>query len=156
MATVVLGFGVNVLGASLYWDHYIRVLIAIRPSHRAADDPHWHFIPSFSPLVGHWWILKHMIRHDPNMLADAPFAQHIIGAPPRLNRLHEVPVDWWLLEWFSLGPRPRAIASGIAALWLAGIAASLWDGRRTRKHERRVGGAALPEKRGSDQVSLYK
>ena len=56
------GLFVQVLGSSFYWDHYIRIAIAVKDQTGAAgwfteDLHHVHFIPQFSPLVGHAWML---------------------------------------------------------------------------------------------------
>jgi hypothetical protein len=120
---VAAGVVVQLLGASIYWDHYIRVLIAVKDQTGASgwfteNLSHGHYIPSFSPLAGQTWMLKHLVTLDPDLDRDAPW-KSVIGAPADLtdawNRLR---VDWWPLEWADANGVP-APAGGVIFTFLA-------------------------------------
>ena len=77
-ALVAAGVAVQLLGASIYWDHYIRMLIAVKDQTGAGGWyqehlSHGHYIPAFSPLRGQWWLLRHLIHDDPELDRDAPW-----------------------------------------------------------------------------------
>jgi hypothetical protein len=130
-ALVGAGLWVQVLGASFYWDHYIRIAISVKDQTGATgwygeDLHHCHFIPQFSPIVGHAWMLRHALLLDDDILADAPW-KRVVGGPVNLVRDWQgVRLDWWGLDWFGLSPPPRdyppAYAWGAAlALLLLGL-----------------------------------
>jgi hypothetical protein len=129
---VALGIGVNILGASLYWDHYIRVLEETNRAPVDHDCPagnltHGHFIPGFSPILGHAWLLKHVIKNDPLLLPDAPFLRYLQGAPPvLLASPHRLPpIDWWGGAWFSSSRRVMSCALAWMSVLAAGIFVSV-------------------------------
>jgi hypothetical protein len=119
------GIAANALGASLYWDHYIRVLIAVKDQAGAAGWyrehlSHGHYIPSFSPLVGHAWMLRHLVARDPALDRDAPW-KDIMPTPVDLSDAwSRLRPDWWLLDWVE-----RDLVAGLVLLGLlAGGAAA--------------------------------
>jgi hypothetical protein len=133
LATLVaLGVSVNILGATIYPDVYIRVLEATSRPPFDQDCPagnltHGHFIPAFSPLVGHIWILKHVMTNDPSFVRDLPFRQHLHGAapPPALATMGIPGIDWWAIRWLrSSAPAARYGASAAMALLLLGLLVS--------------------------------
>lgn len=142
-ALVGAGVCVQLLGASLYWDHYIRVLITIKDQTGGSGWfqehlSHDHYIPAFSPLYGQAWLLSHLIHHDPDLDRDAPW-KSVIPYPMNLDEAWaRVRLDWWLLEYTTGDPpHPRAAAL-LLALLAAGTAASgVWALRRPRRHEQR-------------------
>lgn len=99
-----VGLWVQFLGSALYWDHYLRIMISVKEQTGASgwsEDfiPHSYFVPQFSPLSGHFWLLGHMIRRDSDLDHDAPWKSLI---PRRLNlasHWERVRPDWWLLDW---------------------------------------------------------
>ncbi len=112
-----LGIAVQLLGASLYWDHYIRALIAVKdqtgaPGWFRESLTHGHYIPVFSPLVGQVWLLDHMVRRDPDLDHDAPWKAIIPGVSHLEDIWSRLRIDWWPLEWltnkdpFRPGTRP--------------------------------------------------
>jgi hypothetical protein len=134
-----LGLAVQLLGAAFYWDHYIRILIAIKDQTGAQgwfqeQLGHGHYIPQFSPLRGHLWLLSHKLRRDPDLDHDAPWK---LIVPERVDlRAHweALRFDWWALDWLT-GPT-RAPAAGAALLLLFGggaLAAGLSLRRRLRR-----------------------
>lgn len=100
----VLGFGVQLLGAAFYWDHYIRMLIAIKDQTGAAgwfqeQLGHAHYMPQFSPLRGHLWLLMHKLRRDPDLNHDAPW-KLLVPQPVDLRPQFEaLRFDWWGSEF---------------------------------------------------------
>lgn len=128
------GLFAQVLGASLYWDHYLRVLITMKDQTGAAgwfheSLSHGHYIPQFSPLRGHLWLLSHLVRKDPALERDVPWTL-IVPEPVRLQEAWaRLRLDFWALDWDShKGPR-----NGLAML--LGLIAVL-NGRSVRRRAR--------------------
>jgi hypothetical protein len=124
-ALLASGVLVQGLGASLYWDHYIRVLIAVKEQTGASGWftehlSHGHFIPVFSPVRGHAWLLSHLLHNDPELDRDAPW-KPVIAAPANLSDAWgRLRLDWWPLEFGSApGTGPNlALLGGALLLWL--------------------------------------
>src|SRR6185436_13923580 len=97
------GLSVQLLGAVFYWDHYIRVLIAVKDDTGASgwfqeNLSHGHYIPVFSPIRGHWWLLKHLWRGEADLDRDAPW-KPVVPQPAHLeDAWTRVRVDWWILN----------------------------------------------------------
>ena len=95
-AIVAGGICVQLLGISLYWDHYIRVAIAAKnqwlgnPNRKGSyiaergrghcdscfeDTYELTWTPAFQPIRGQWWLLKSLARGDDAVAAqvDAPW-----------------------------------------------------------------------------------
>jgi hypothetical protein len=127
-AVLALGLGVQWLGSTFYWDHYIRMLIAVKDETGAAgwfheNLSHGHYIPVFSPIRGHLWMLSHLLRNDPDLDRDAPWKQ-VVPQPARLDEgWTRMRVDWWALNWFE-GP-DKAPRFGVLALALFTLATAL-------------------------------
>ncbi len=157
---VALGVSVQLLGASLYWDHYIRVLIAVKdqtgaPGWFRESLSHGHYIPVFSPLVGQAWLLRHLVTNDPDLDSDAPWKSII----PQTTRLAEawarLRLDWWALDWLTEKEpwrpenRPKVVmpwrspyvATGFVLALLAGVA--VWSARGLRRPRSVVTRSAL-------------
>jgi hypothetical protein len=112
-----LGLTVQLLGASIYWDHYIRLSISVKDQTGASG---WfresltqdHYIPAFSPLVGQAWLLSHMIRRDADLDRDAPWKPILPQTANLAEAWGRLRIDWWALEWLTNkepwlpGPRP--------------------------------------------------
>jgi hypothetical protein len=115
------GIFVQVLGSAFYWDHWIRI------SYTAAEK--WlgkpnlsgsplmvlgvgcgscfeqmhtlNWLPPFQPIVGHWWLIKHVPwQHDwVKAEADAPWHTY---TKLRLDIKDFYPLgrtDWWMLDY---------------------------------------------------------
>ena len=117
---VAAGVVVQVLGASVYWDHYIRVLIAVKDQTGAAgwfheSLSHGHYIPQFSPIRGHLWLLSHLVRRDPDLAADVPWRLIVPQKVELRERWSALRGDLWALEFLAVYPPasgpPRVVAA---------------------------------------------
>lgn len=116
------GLLVQLLGSAFAPDQYLRVATMVKNRTGAAAwfgvaPDHCHFIPQFSPLLGHAWLLRHLVSGDRGFAADAPFRQLVpIGA--RLD------AEWPRLElnWWGIGAAPAARA---IILWIELTAAAV-------------------------------
>jgi hypothetical protein len=103
---VTAGIAMQLLGASIYWDHYIRTLIAVKDQTGA---PGWfresltqdHYIPVFSPIAGQTWLLSHLIRRDPELDRDAPWKSILPQTANLTDTWQRLRIDWWVLEWLT-------------------------------------------------------
>ena len=120
--TAAAGAFVQLLGATIYWDHYIRILIAAKDQTGAAgwfqeNLSHGHYIPGFSPLQGHFWILKSWLLRDPMPLRSAPWL-HVLPQGFRLDEsFNRARLDWWLLDW-ATDLNFTALYGGVFLLWM--------------------------------------
>jgi len=140
------GLWVQALGCAFYWDHYIRIAIAVKDQTGASgwygeDLHHCHFIPQFSPLVGHTWMLRHLLHDDPAILADAPWKRVAPGKVNLANEWSGVRLDWWLLDWT---PVPAA-RPAMAAVLLLLASAGAWAALGLRRKLRDAGGSVPAE-----------
>jgi hypothetical protein len=113
---------VQLLGASIFWDHWIRVSREARiewlgsPNRAGAaiaergrghcdscfEDMFGHqWLPPFSPIAGHLWLLAHVIPGDAWSEAreDAPWRRYTSLSLERPRSAYEqVRIDWWALD----------------------------------------------------------
>lgn len=147
-ALLTVSVGVQVLGVAIDAGHYIEYIsTVVRPLggyYHAGDWPirddglALHFIPEFSPLAAHAWLLGCLVAPDPQTRA-ARFAQPPwLGLNPRWApppRAH-FPYwrVWWIFAWAEQVPQWRSMVALAAALTLAagGCLAGAWraSGRR--------------------------
>jgi hypothetical protein len=142
-ALIGAGVAVQLLGASIYWDHYIRVLIAVKDQTGAAGWyqehlSHGHYIPAFSPLRGQWWLLRHLVHDDGELDRDAPW-KSIVPYPSNMSDAWtRVRLDWWLLEYTQGGDSHPRVAAALLLLMLASTTATgVWALRRPRRDQER-------------------
>src|SRR5207248_2024805 len=116
--------------------HYIRILTAVKDQTGAVgwfleNLSHAHYIPSFSPLRGQWWLLRHLANSDPDLDRDAPW-KSVVPQPASFEDVwRRLRPDWWLLDWTQDGPDRSPKAGGcILFLLLGGTAYSGWMTRR--------------------------
>jgi hypothetical protein len=147
------GIAVQVIGASFYWDHFIRISQeatthwlgspnrsgAVSRDRGGMCDPcfedfySFNWLPPFSPIEGHVWLLRH-VPFDHDWLRaeqDAPWHRYtklkltIAGFYPRAR------VDWWYLDFRKKFPFAGHV---LLSSMLAGLslALTLWwlGGRR--------------------------
>jgi hypothetical protein len=118
-----LGVGVQIIGGCLYWDHYIRLEHdaraqwlgapnrtgnVSRPGTAAPCDPCFedfyalNWLPPFSPLVGQYWMAKHIWRGDSWEVAEADAPWHRYTTLKLTNirgQYTRARLDWWYLEF---------------------------------------------------------
>jgi hypothetical protein len=144
----VIGVWVQVVGASQYWDFYIRVSKAAQaqwlgspnragastPDHGGACDPCFedfyarNYTPPFQPIDMQSWYLKHHLWSDPWAVAvkDVPFRRYTTLEFPAVRQWYEKPPwDWWKVDF--VGPYRRA-GNYLLAAFLTGLLAGsgLW------------------------------
>jgi len=143
---VAVGALVQVVGASQYWDAYIRVSKGIQsrwlgapnrsgaltPDRSGICDPCFedfyarNFTPAFQPIEAQWWILKHhVLSHPwPVAAADSPLLRYTAIDFPEMRRWYEDPPwDWWKLDFVG---RYKTAGNIILAVFLIGLALGLF------------------------------
>jgi hypothetical protein len=178
LCAVVLALGVlvQVVGASQYWDAYIRVSRGIqsrwlgspnRSGALTADrggtcDPCFedfyarNFTPALQPIEAQWWILKHRALSHPWAVAaeDTPVRRYTTLDFPDLERWYQHPPwDWWKLDF--VGPYKSA-GTILLAIFLSGFAAGLllW-GRGVLSVGKAVAQASGPGRRWSGLRTIF-
>ena len=147
-ALFLVGLWVQVVGASQYWDSFIRFSKAAQtqwlgvpnrtgaatPDRGGACDPCFedfyarNYTPAFQPIDGQWWYLKHHLFSDPWEIAvkDMPLGRYTRLEFPQARRWYENPPwDWWKLDFVG---RYRGAGNLLLILFLAGLATgtTLW------------------------------
>jgi hypothetical protein len=146
---VAIGLCVQVLGAALYWDHFIRIAIETKnqwlgnPNRAGAyipakGRPHCDscfedtyellWTPAFHPIRGHWWLVKSLARGDDDRSAqaDAPWRRYTTLEVNLASTYPRARIDWWGLLWLRDAPHTRPIGIGILLALLGGLAAGIW------------------------------
>ena len=143
-ALLALGLGVQLLGAVFYWDHYIRMLIAVKDLTGASgwyqeNLSHGHYIPEFSPLRGHWWMLKHLWHDDADLDRDAPW-KVVMPLPADMTEgWRRMRVDWWPLDWTDeKGARVKRGWIALGAMELGALALIYSVARTLRRRSTRA------------------
>jgi hypothetical protein len=154
------GLAVQVLGSAFYWDHYIRISMQAKnawlgnPNRQGAATPDvgghcdWCFedmyaqawLPPFSPIEGHLWLLRHVpAGHDATTAeADAPWRRYTTLRLDIADTYRRARVDWWGLVWIEDVPTTPvqgwALLVGFVGLTAAGVV--LWlRGLRLSLHQ---------------------
>lgn len=148
-----LGLWVAGLGSALYWDHYCRVLASVQ---RQAMVPGWsddhhamgYFVPQFSPIRGHAWLLGHALRKDLDLPKDAPW----LSVLPRPLDLREdaarLRIDFWALDWLTAVPwAHKRYGLGLLGILLLGIGWSAAGLGRLLREETKAGQGENPAAR---------
>ena len=124
-----VGIAVQTAGISIAPTTYLGVVTDVRaatgaPSWFAEQPSECHFIPQFSPIVGHAWLLSHLVRNDRRFEVNPPYLL-LLSNPPKL------PEVWprLYLDWFAIGWPVAAAVAWLAAL-AAVAAAAAWTLRR--------------------------
>ena len=141
-AVAALSLLVQLAGAGMYWDHFIRLSQAATrqwlgtpnraggytPVHGDHCDPcfedlHGHtYFPAFQPIEGHYWLIKHALKSDTweKAVEDAPWRRYTSLPLDVTKRWYPWPgIDWWFLGFKG----KFGISSNILfALFLLGVA----------------------------------
>jgi hypothetical protein len=166
----VVGLFVQLVGAGLYWDHFIRLSQAARaqwlgiPNRAGAytpprgdhcdpcfEDLHAHsYLPAFQPIEGHYWLLKHALRGDTWETAanDAPWRRYTSLPLDATKRWYPwPPIDWWYL-----GFAPKFANAGrlLFALLLLGSAGGVTLWVQALRRLRRPPAAPSPTRQATD------
>jgi hypothetical protein len=119
------GIGMQILGATFYWDHYIRVLISVKDEAGAAgwfqeNLSHGHYVPVFSPIRGQWWLLRHWLHQDADLDRDAPW-KSVVPQPVHLeDAWGRLRLDWWILNFTDGASKAQLYAAaGLFSLFTA-------------------------------------
>jgi hypothetical protein len=157
IATCGLGVVVQLLGASLYWDHFIRIAIATKnqwlgnPNRAGAyipakgrghcdscfeDTYELLWTPAFHPIRGHWWLVKSLARGDDAQAAqaDAPWRRYTTLDVDLAATYPRARIDWWGLLWLIDAPHTRTAGIAILVVLVGALAFGVW--RWLRLHRR--------------------
>ena len=126
---IAVGIAVQTVGITISPATYLDVVTEVRTATNApswfADAPsECHFVPQFSPVIGHAWLLSHLMRHDRRFDVNPPYLL-LLSSPPRLDNV-------WprlFIDWFAIGWTPLPAIAWLAALAVAAAAAA-WTLRR--------------------------
>jgi hypothetical protein len=144
-AVLALGFGVQVVGASQYWDTFIRFSKSaqvqwlgspnrtgsLTHDRGGSCDPCFedfyarNFTPAFQPIEGQWWYLKHHLRSDPWAVAslDMPLRRYTSLQFANARQWYEMPYwDWWKLDFVA---RYERVGDWLLALFIGGFLAGV-------------------------------
>ncbi|MFT3694573.1 MAG: hypothetical protein QM831_15600 [Kofleriaceae bacterium] len=150
-AVFAAGICVQLLGISLYWDHFIRTAITAKnqwlgnPNRSGSyipergrghcdscfeDTYELTWTPAFQPIRGQWWLVKSLVRDDDakSAQADAPWRTYT-SLPLNLDKdWARNRFDWWGLLWWKDAPddRPLGIVMLILFTGLTGFGAARW------------------------------
>jgi hypothetical protein len=133
---VVAGLGVQVLGCAFYWDHWVKIALHTRvkwlgnPDRTGATTPinshglcdecfedmgGTHWMPPFSPIAGHAWLLAHRGERWAVAEKSAPWRRRTRLTMPHIETYYrQVRLDWWAFLWIDEQPAQRGV--GIALL----------------------------------------
>ena len=152
------GLAVQILGSAFYWDHFIRISMQAKnawlgsPNRQGAATPDqgghcdWCFedmyaqtwLPPFSPIEGHLWLLRHVpAGHDAKTAeADAPWRRYTTLRLDIEDTFARARVDWWALVWIRDAPTTpvfgwallvgfMSVTGSGAVLWVRGLRAAV-------------------------------
>ena len=144
----IAGLWVQVVGASQYWDHFIRFSKtaqaqwlggpnragALTADKGGACDPCFedfyarNYTPAFQPIDSQWWFLKHHLLSDPWAIAaeDLPLHRYTKLEFPNARQWYEHPPwDWWKLDFVG---RYKGVGNLLLTIFMVGFAAGalLW------------------------------
>jgi uncharacterized membrane protein (GlpM family) len=126
-ALLLAGGFVQYLGNAFYWDHFIRIqseaarawlgtpnikgnCLGEGPHGSAACFEAMHpmqWLPPFQPIVGHYWMLRHVPNDDNWMVAekDAPWHRYTSAQLNIAASWNRARLDWWFVEFRHSNPQ---------------------------------------------------
>ncbi|MDQ3366324.1 MAG: hypothetical protein M3680_12940 [Myxococcota bacterium] len=163
IGVVALGVAVQVLGAALYWDHFIRVAIETKnqwlgnPNRAGAyipakGRPHCDscfedtyellWTPAFQPIHGHWWLVRSLARGDAAQSAQqhAPWRRYTTLDVDLSSTYPRARIDWWGLLWIKDAPHTRTAGLALLVLLVTGLALGVWRWLRLHRGARALEG----------------
>jgi hypothetical protein len=159
------GLAVQVVGSSMYWDHFIRIAQDVQrqwlgvPQRGGAPNPErgagagcdpcfedfygFNWLPALSPLPGTWWLLKHVQRGDTWEQAEreAPWHRYTTLKFQFAGSYLRARPDWWYLDWEGrLEPAGRMLMRGLQTGAFLSLVLWWWPSLRQgfRRLRRRV------------------
>ncbi len=148
---VLTGVSFQLLGCSLYWDHFIRLAITgknqwlgnpnrsgsyIKDRGRGHCDSCFEdtyeitWTPAFQPIRGQWWLLKSLARGDDarSAQADAPWRTYTSLELDLAKDWDRTRLDWWVMVWWKDAPATQTLGIVLLLLMLAssGFGAARW------------------------------
>lgn len=148
MGVAAIGVFIQLVGAGVYWDHFIRLSQAatrqwlgnpnrsggytpVRGDHcdPCFEDLHGHtYLPSFQPIEGHYWLLKNAIKKTSweEGVKSAPWRRYT-SLPLDATRRWSPwpPIDWWYLGWSGKLARAGKLILAFFVLG-TGVGVILW------------------------------
>jgi hypothetical protein len=148
-AVVAAGVAVQLLGASLYWDHFIRIAIDVKnqwlghPNRSGAYIPErgrghcdscfedtyeilW--TPAFQPIRGHYWLVTSLAAGEDgrSAQADAPWRRYTSLEMNLASTYPRARIDWWGLLWLKDAPHTWKLGLMFLLLFVGGTAFGIW------------------------------
>jgi hypothetical protein len=145
---LVTGVGVQIVGNAFYWDHFIRIAMDARvqwlgkPNRGGAyvpergrghcdscfEDMHgviW--LPPFSPIKGHAWLLSSLIDGDDARAAEktAPWHRYTSLTLDIGRTYPSARLDWWGMLWIKDHRHTRPVGIALLVLFLAATGAGV-------------------------------
>jgi hypothetical protein len=150
-AALITGGAVQVAGNAFYWDHYIRIAEDARlrwlgtPDRRGSTPPDQgggchacfedmyvvNWLPPFSPVSGHFWLLRHVpFDHDWKIAEkDAPWRRYTSLTLDIRSTYPRARIDWWALDYTEHRTARALLATVMLLVALGGAAGWIWLGR---------------------------
>jgi hypothetical protein len=98
---VAAGVFVQILGISFSPDSYLKLATQVKNGSGANGwFTAWdqvHYMPQFSPLAGHLWLLTHLGKPKPKAPVENP-PWHLLQPATVKLELEAVKIDWWALD----------------------------------------------------------
>jgi hypothetical protein len=172
-ALLLAGGFVQYLGNAFYWDHFIRIQSEAaqrwlgRPSptgNCAGEGPHgsaacfesmhpMQWLPPFQPIVGHYWMLRHVPDEDGWVVAekDAPWHRYTSAQINIASSWNRARFDWWFVEFRAGNPQISLVLlmllPVLAALCFGLFFFEVWRAARTRRADAGVAPVLCPHPR---------
>ncbi len=145
VGVLLCGGGVQVLGNTFYWDHYIRIANEAKtqwlgkPNRSGSKIPErgrghcdscfedMHpslWLPPFSPIDGHGWLLAHRLSGHNWRQAEkeAPWRRFTSKTLSIKRTYRRVRWDWWIFLWLEDVPKYRVLGIFLGVVFALAVA----------------------------------
>ena len=142
-AVIAAGIVIQLLGISLYWDHFIRLAIEAKNQWLGQPNRAGSYIPArgrghcdscfedtyeilwtpaFQPIRGNWWLLKSLARGDTAAEAQqtAPWRTYTTLDMQLDDNYARLRLDWWVMLWWRDAPQTETLGIALLILMLGG------------------------------------